>query len=68
SLLGDLAPGSSVLLRDLHADPYRALALSPERGQDPMGVAGAVDRLRRELPHLRLAAFLRPLMRVPHVP
>lgn len=68
SLLGDVPRGGTVLLRDLHADPYRALALVAARGEGPIGVPAMVDRLRSELPHLRVAAFVRPLMRVPHVP
>lgn len=68
SVLGDLRPGSAILLRDLHADPYRTLGLSPARGVEPLGVAAALDRVRAELPHLRVAAFVRPLVKVPHVP
>ena len=63
---GDLPEGSALLLRDLHADPFRALALVA-RGETT-GVASALDRLRDELHHLRIGAFVRPLARVPRVP
>jgi pyruvate-formate lyase-activating enzyme len=68
ALVGDLPEGSALLLRDLHADPLRALALVPDRANAPMGVARAVERIREELPSLHIGAFVRPLVRVPHVP
>ncbi len=70
ALLSDLPEGSALLLRDLHADPLRALALVPDRGAAPLGVSRAVERIREELPRLRIGAFVRPLVptRVPHVP
>jgi pyruvate-formate lyase-activating enzyme len=70
ALLSDLPEGSALLLRDLHADPLRALALVPDRSAAPLGVARAVERIREELPRLRVGAFVRPLVptRVPHVP
>ncbi|HYR94815.1 MAG TPA: hypothetical protein VEP48_11480 [Methylomirabilota bacterium] len=68
ALVGDLPEGSALLLRDLHADPLRALALVPDRANAPMGVARAVERIREELPRLHVGAFVRPLARVPHVP
>jgi pyruvate-formate lyase-activating enzyme len=68
ALVGDLPEGSALLLRDLHADPLRALALVPDRANAPLGVARAVERIREELPRLRVGAFVRPLARVPHVP
>jgi pyruvate-formate lyase-activating enzyme len=70
SLLSELREGSSLLLRDLHADPFRALALVPDRGAEPQGVAAAVERLRQELPQIRIGAFARPLVpaKVPDVP
>lgn len=67
ALVSELPEGSAVLLRDLHSDPLRALALLP-RGGAPAGVGVALERLRHELPHARLGAFVRPLARVPHVP
>ncbi|HZP96676.1 MAG TPA: hypothetical protein VFC31_10130 [Candidatus Limnocylindria bacterium] len=68
SVLAELPEGSAVLLRDLHADPFRALALVPGHGAQPIGVASAVARIREELPHLRIGSFVRPLAKVPHVP
>ena len=68
AMLAELPEGSSLLLRDLHADPLRALALVADRTAEPTGVAAAVERLRHELPHLRVGAFVRPLAKVPHVP
>jgi pyruvate-formate lyase-activating enzyme len=58
----ELPEGSTLLLRDLHADPLRALALVPS-ADAPMGVAQAVLRLRERLPHLRVGSFVRPLAR-----
>ena len=66
AILAEAPDGSALLLRDLHADPLRALALLPPA--EPIGVARAVARLRDELPHVRLGAFVRPLAKVPHVP
>ena len=63
---GELPQGSALLLRDLHADPLRALDLVP-RGE-PTGIARALERIGEELHHLRIGAFVRPLARVPHVP
>lgn len=68
SVLGELPEGSTLLLRDLHSDPLRALALAGDRGGEPIGIAAAIDRLRHELPHVRIGAFVRPLAKVPHVP
>jgi pyruvate-formate lyase-activating enzyme len=62
-LAGDLPEGSAILLRDLAADPLRALASVPER-DTRMGVARAIERLREELPHVRVGAFVRPLARI----
>jgi pyruvate-formate lyase-activating enzyme len=63
---GDLPEGGALLLRDLHADPLRALTLVP-RGE-PIGIAPALERIREELHHVRVGAFVRPLAKVPHVP
>ena len=68
AIMGKLPEGSTLLLRDLHSDPLRALALVPARGEDPLGVTQAVDRIREEIQHVRIGAFVRPLARVPHVP
>lgn len=48
ALLRDL-PEASVVPRDLAADPHRALALVPSR-EGPIGVAAALERIRREAP------------------
>lgn len=68
AVLAELPEGSALLLRDLHADPLRALALVADRTAEPVGVAAAVERIRHELPHLRVGTFVRPLAKVPHVP
>jgi pyruvate-formate lyase-activating enzyme len=62
-LAGELPEGSALLLRDLAADPLRALALL--KGREPhVGIARAIERLREELPHLRVGRFVRPLARI----
>jgi pyruvate-formate lyase-activating enzyme len=59
----ELPEGSAILLRDLAADPLRAL--SAVKGREAcIGVARALERLREELPHLRVGAFVRPLARI----
>lgn len=68
AIVGELPDGSTLLLRDLHSDPLRALALVPARGEDPLGVAQAVERIREEIHHVRIGAFVRPLVKVRHVP
>jgi pyruvate-formate lyase-activating enzyme len=62
-LAEELPEGSAILLRDLAADPLRALALMPRRATG-IGIARALERLREELPHLRVGAFVRPLARI----
>ena len=62
-LASELPEGSAILLRDLAADPLRALAAIKGR-EACIGVARALDRLREELPHLRIGAFVRPLARI----
>ena len=62
-LANDLPEGSGVLLRDLAADPLRALA-SVKGPQTHAGVARALERLREDLPHLRVGSFVRPLARI----
>jgi pyruvate-formate lyase-activating enzyme len=62
-LAGDLPEGSAILLRNLAADPLRALALMKSR-EATIGVARALERLREELPHLRVGSFVRPLARI----
>jgi pyruvate-formate lyase-activating enzyme len=62
-LASELPEGSAILVRDLAADPLRALAAV--KGREPgIGVAHALERLREELPHLRIGAFVRPLARI----
>jgi len=67
SLAAEAPEGTALLLRDLHADPLRALELV-DRRSEPVGVAHALERLRQELPHVRIGAFVRPLAKVPRVP
>jgi len=62
-LAGELREGSAILLRDLAADPLRAVALVQAR-ETSIGVARALERLREELPHLRVGSFVRPLARI----
>jgi pyruvate-formate lyase-activating enzyme len=62
-LAGELRAGSAILLHDLAADPLRALA-TVKGHQASIGVARALERLRDELPHLRVGSFVRPLARV----
>ncbi|MGH7338825.1 MAG: radical SAM protein, partial [Myxococcota bacterium] len=62
-LAEDLPEGSGILLRDLAADPLRALATVEGRATC-IGIANALERLREELPHLRVGAFVRPLARI----
>ena len=63
ALASELPEGSAVLLRDLAADPLQALAAL--KGRDAhVGVARALERLREELPHLRVGSFVRPLARI----
>jgi pyruvate-formate lyase-activating enzyme len=62
-LAGDLREGGAILLRDLAADPLRALATL--KGRDvSIGVTRALERLREELPQLRIGSFVRPLARI----
>jgi pyruvate-formate lyase-activating enzyme len=63
SLANELPEGSAVLMRDLAADPLRALAAVKRRDTN-VGVARAMERLREELPHLRVGSFVRPLARI----
>ncbi|MGH2492931.1 MAG: radical SAM protein, partial [Candidatus Limnocylindria bacterium] len=62
-LAEELPEGSAILLRDLAADPLRALATVKGRATC-IGIARALERLREELPHLRVGAFVRPLARI----
>lgn len=62
-LAGDLREGGAILLRDLAADPLRTLATLKGRGLS-IGVTRALERLREELPQLRIGSFVRPLARI----
>lgn len=68
SVLGELPEGGTLLLRDLRSDPHRALAAAGDRAGEPIGVARAIERLRHDLPHIRIGAFVRPLAKVSRVP
>jgi pyruvate-formate lyase-activating enzyme len=61
ALLAELPAGTSLLVRDMHADPLRALARLHARGVEPIGIAAAIERVRREVPQVHVGAFLRPL-------
>ncbi|HUQ41802.1 MAG TPA: hypothetical protein VM052_04795 [Candidatus Limnocylindrales bacterium] len=70
AVLSELPPRSAVLLRDLHADPLRAIARLHARGVEPVGVAAAIARIRAEAGHIRVGAFVQPQVaaKVPNVP
>jgi pyruvate-formate lyase-activating enzyme len=63
ALAEELHEGSALLMRDLAADPLRAVAAVKSRDTN-VGVARALERLREELPHLRVGSFVRPLARI----
>jgi pyruvate-formate lyase-activating enzyme len=63
ALAHELPDGSTLLLRDLAADPQRALALVPSAGE-PAGMDRLLDRLRSDASHLRIATLPRPLVGV----
>jgi pyruvate-formate lyase-activating enzyme len=63
ALAGELPDGSAVLLRDLAADPQRALAELPSK-ETPLGIDRALERLRADAAHLRIATLPRPLVRL----
>lgn len=58
ALLRELPPGV-VQLRNLNADPKRALAAF-EPPRELLGVANALARYRKEAPHFALRSFTRP--------
>lgn len=63
ALAGELPEGSALLLRSLAADPQRALGLV--RATDaPLGVERALERLRADASHVRIAALPRPAVQV----
>jgi hypothetical protein len=63
TLAGELPPGSVLLLRGLAADPQRALRLV-RTGDAPFGMERALERLRVDASHLRIAALPHPLVQV----
>jgi len=67
-VLSELPSGSALLVRDLHADPFRALGRLQSRGFEPLGVTAALDRIKHEVPQVRVGAFVPHLAAVPHVP
>jgi hypothetical protein len=69
AVLSELPNGSALVLRDLHADPLRALARLQSRGFEPLGVSAALDRITQEVPQIRVGAFVPHLAaQVPRVP
>ena len=63
AVASELPEGSALRLRDLAADPRRALA-DAQGGGAIVGVSRALERLREELPHVRVGTFVRPLARI----
>jgi len=63
ALAGELPDGSALLLRGLATDPQRALRLVPP-ASDPLGMERALERLRKDASHLRIAALPRPAVQV----
>lgn len=62
-LAHDLPAGSSLILRDLAADPQRALAIAPST-EAALGMDRMLDRLRTDAAHLEIVAVPRPLVRL----
>lgn len=62
-LAGDLPAGSSLVLRDLAADPQRTLQLAPST-EAALGMDRMLDRLRTDAAHLEIVAVPRPLVRL----
>jgi pyruvate-formate lyase-activating enzyme len=63
ALTGALPAGSALLLRDLAADPQRAIRLVPA-ADAALGMERALQRLRAEASHMRITALPRPLARI----
>ena len=61
ALAGEIPEGGALILRDLAADPLRALRIVPP--EPPSGVARMLDRLRSDASHLRITSLPRPLVR-----
>jgi pyruvate-formate lyase-activating enzyme len=62
-LAGDLPAGSTLVVRDLAADPQRALGIAPS-ADPPVGMDRVLDRLRTDAAHLEVVALPRPLVRL----
>jgi pyruvate-formate lyase-activating enzyme len=62
-LAADLPRGSSLVLRDLAADPQRALRIVPA-SEPALGMSRMLDRLRTDAAHLKIVAVPRPLVRL----
>lgn len=62
-LAHDLPAGSSLVLRDLAADPPRALEIAGAM-EPPLGMDRLLDRLRTDAAHLEIVAVPRPLVRL----
>jgi pyruvate-formate lyase-activating enzyme len=62
-LAGDLPTGSSLVLRDLAADPQRTLTIVPS-AEPVLGMSRMLDLLRTDAAHLRIVALPRPLVRL----
>jgi pyruvate-formate lyase-activating enzyme len=63
AVASELPEGSGLHVRDLAADPLRALA-EAQGGGPIVGMSRAIERVRDELPHLRVGTFVRPLARI----
>jgi molybdenum cofactor biosynthesis enzyme MoaA len=62
-LAGELPAGSSLILRDLAADPQRALQIAPSN-EAALGMDRMLERLRTDAAHLEIVAMPRPLVRL----
>jgi pyruvate-formate lyase-activating enzyme len=62
-LAGELPTGSALILRDLAADPHRALRIAPST-EAAFGMDRMLDRLRADAGHLEIVALPRPLVRL----
>ena len=68
AILSELPDGSALLVKDLHADPLRALARLQTRGVEMLGVSAALERIKHEVRHIRVGAFVPQMAQVPRVP
>lgn len=62
ALAGEVPEGGALVLRDLAADPERALRIV-DAAEPPAGVARLLERLGTDASHLRIASLPRPLVR-----